>query len=110
MVCQLACRGEGYASLLVGVVCQITLFSPQHPVCIEAYFGLGKCLEKQYRLDEAADYLSKSADLAPEAAEYQLAAGQALKGLGQNAKALDYFQGFFAILCDYGKRNEVISI
>lgn len=63
----------------------------QHPVCIEAYFGLGKCLEKQYRLDEAADYLSKSADLAPEAAEYQLAAGQALKGLGQNAKALDYF-------------------
>ena len=71
-----------------------------HPVCIEAYFGLGKCLEKQYRLDEAADYLSKAADLTPEAAEYQLAAGQVLKGLGQNARALDYLRKAAALCPD----------
>lgn len=64
----------------------------RHPSCLEAYFGLGKCLEKQYRLDEAAEYISKAADLAPEAAEYQFAAGQVFKNLGQNAKALDYFR------------------
>ncbi len=75
----------------------------QHPACIEAYFGLGKCLEKQYRLDEAADFIAKAADLAPEAAEYQLAAGQIFKNLGQNAKSLDYFRKAAAICPDEGE-------
>ena len=64
----------------------------KHPTCMEAYFGLGKCLEKQYRLDEAAEYIAKAADLAPDTVEYQVAAGQIFKNLGQNAKALDYFR------------------
>lgn len=75
----------------------------KHPTYMDAYFGLGKCLEKQYRLDEAAEYIAKAADLAPDTVEYQVAAGQIFKNLGQNARALDYFRAAVALHPDDGE-------
>lgn len=63
-----------------------------HPDCVEAYFGLGKCLEKEYRIDEALEMVKKAVELAPGVGEYQLTAGQLSKALGRNDLALDYFR------------------
>ncbi|MGM9993086.1 MAG: tetratricopeptide repeat protein [Candidatus Bruticola sp.] len=74
----------------------------KHPSCIDAYFGLGKCLEKQYRTEEAVKYIAKAADRAPEFSEYQAAAGKAFRSLKQPDKALMYFRRAVALRGDDG--------
>ncbi|MGM9998799.1 MAG: tetratricopeptide repeat protein [Candidatus Bruticola sp.] len=74
----------------------------KHPACIDAYFGLGKCLEKQYRTEEAVKYIAKAADRAPGFSEYQVAAGKAFKNLGQHEKALTYFRRAASLRGDDG--------
>lgn len=77
----------------------------RHPSCIEAYFGLGKCLEKQYRLDEAAEHIATAADLSPETCDYQLAAGKIFKNLGQNSRALEYLRKATVLCPDAGEAH-----
>lgn len=63
-----------------------------HPECVEAYFGLGKCLEKLLRPDEAVECMAKGADLAPDILDYQLSVGLAFMKLERSELALKYLR------------------